>query len=505
MPSFSRSTAELTADAARWLRADARDVVRVKPVERSAGAPGEPAEGAGPSVSRALLDGLGRWRARLGRRRAVVLLRRRLLVALALGVALELIGAATGAGTGTRALLLIAPTVIVLGGAVAALRDRPRVAEVAQLLDHDLGLAERVSTALELDSQSPRAGQPAANSLPALVQAEGAAAVSRSLRSARATLDPAWTERGLLVALVGALVLLLVLPGGGHGAAHRASRGRQVAAAPRAGTRAAPGSPAKRPGVSTPHGGIPRASGGHRAPLRFGSAPAPAGAGRELARGPSAGKPTGGPSPKQLAKGGSGEVAPRSGAGAGQSGASAGAGAGARSGGAPGGQAGRGAGTAPGSHSAAGSPGASRAASGARGGGGAPNAPGKAGSASSSSSSAGAFRGRHAPPGGETAGGAHGSTVQAVRPPAAKPGAAGAGLPIQPGFAPSRSASGSAGSGPPLAGGLGPARGATVGGAGGAGGASFPYIAPSPSSGTGFDNGLLLSYFTPFSPLLTWR
>lgn len=506
MSSFSRSPAEVSATAARWLRADARDVLRVQPVESTpALAPARPERGATRASSSTLLAGLGVWRARLSRRRALVVVRRRLLVALGLGVALELIGLAAGAGTQARATWLIAPALLAVGGVVAALRERPRVAEVARLLDHELGLAERVGTALELESQAPRPDSVGGVGLPALVDAEAAAAVSRSLGGAHAVLAPAWAERSSLGALAVALALLLVLPTSGAGVRRGSAANQRPVPVAKAGAHAAVGSGAKRSPASTRRSAAAQSSGGRRAPLHFGSAPAPAGAGRELARGPSSGKPSAS-APHQLAKAGSGEVAPRAGASAGQSAASAGASAAARSSGAPGGRAGRGASSAGGSGRAGASRGAGAAASGARPGAGASNAPGKAGAAAGASSPAGAFRGRHAPPGGESAGGARGSTAQPLHPPAAKLGIAGAGLPIQPGYTPSRSASGGAGSGPPLAGGLGPARGANVRGAAGSGGASFPYIPPTPSATTSFDDGLLLSYFAPFSPLpsATW-
>lgn len=502
MDSFRRSAAELSSESARWLRADVRDVLRVEPKGASTAAPAPPElEGSPPSQT--LLAGLDSWRMRLGRRRSLVLVRRRLLVALALGIALELIGILAGGGPGTRAAWLIAPALLAVGSLAAALHVGPRVPEVARLIDHDLALAERVSTALELESGPLDPGQVTANNLPAMVVAEGAAAVSHSLGDARASLKPAWAERGLLVGLAAALAVLAAVPVSGPGAAHGPAAAPRVAAATRGGARAAVGSTGKRSRGSTPRSATSPSGGGHRAPLRFGSSAAPGGAGRELAKGPSAGKPSGAPPPKQLAKGGSGEIAPKSSPAAGQSGASAGSGAGA---GTPsaGGQAGHGTSASAGSHRTAASPGAGRAASGARAGAGAANAPGKAGGASSSSSSPGAFRAGHAPPGGESAGGARGSTVQPLHPPRSKPGTSGAGLPIQPGYTPSRSGSGTTGSGPPLAGGLGPARGASVGGVGGTGGAAFPYIAPSPVSATSLDDSLLLSYFAPFSPLLTW-
>jgi hypothetical protein len=83
-----------------------------------------------------------------------------------------------------------------VGGVVAALRERPQVAEVARLLDHDLGLTERVSTALELESHAPLSASVGRVGLPALIDAEAAAAVSPSLGSARAVLArPTSTHR----------------------------------------------------------------------------------------------------------------------------------------------------------------------------------------------------------------------------------------------------------------------------------------------------------------------
>jgi hypothetical protein len=63
------------------------------------------------------------------------------------------------------------------------------------------------------------------------------------------------------------------------------------------------------------------------------------------------------------------------------------------------------------------------------------------------------------------------------------------------------------GNGPALTGGYGPARSATVSGPAAAGGTVFPYIPPTPSLLGSLDQGPVLSYFGPFSLILsaTWK
>jgi hypothetical protein len=83
------------------------------------------------------------------------------------------------------------------------------------------------------------------------------------------------------------------------------------------------------------------------------------------------------------------------------------------------------------------------------------------------------------------------------------------GLPIQAGYAPNTGKSVTTGRGSEVSGGRGPARGATVAGSAGvagAGGAGFPYIPPTLALPLSLELGPVLSYFGPFSWLLsaTW-
>jgi hypothetical protein len=54
-----------------------------------------------------------------------------------------------------------------------------------------------------------------------------------------------------------------------------------------------------------------------------------------------------------------------------------------------------------------------------------------------------------------------------------------------------------------VAGGSGPARASGTAGGSGVSSGSFPYIPPTPSSATSLVDSLLLSYFGPFSQLLS--
>lgn len=486
-----------SADVTRWLRTDARDVVRIEPIHRTSGAAQSLSE------SQPLDAGLARWRRRVARRRLAVVIRRQLVIALALGVVLELIGLATGASTATRAWWLIAPALLGLGGVAAGVRRAPRIDEVARLLDHDLGLAERLGTAIELEpSANSRSG------LGAIVLAEGAAAAWRSLAVARAALRPASREWGALLVLGVVLAAVLVLPASGatvpRGIAARRAPVQAASAKARAAGEAAHSHVAPPPRSSTP------GAGGKRPPaLGIGNTPASAGESRELAQGPSAGKPSRGPPPKQLAAGSNGAVAPSATASAGQTGESATAGPAGRAGAAAGGQASSRAGSASSTRRNGGSVGgfgsATKPASGAQAGVGAPNSPGASGAASKTPSGRGLpGSSSHAPPGGEAAGHARGSTTEAQHPAAPKLGTAAAGLPIQSGYTPSRSSHGSANSGNAATsgGGSGPGRGAKAGGGGGGSAVTFPYIPPTPSSVASLDQDLLLSYFGSFSGLM---
>ena len=405
----------------RWLRADLGDVVRIDPGDHAvSGAPGS-----------ALIPGLERWRASVGRRRTVALARRWLLVALAVAVLLELIGVLAGAGTTARALGLIGPAVLWVAGVAVGHRRRPGIESVAQLLDHDLGLAEVVTTALELEQGSaPDRPSPALGGLPALVLVEGAAAVSRSWGSARVASTSAWPERLAPAALAAIVGLLIALPSSGSGAVSR-NAGRHGAAAS-TGSAAASGAashdnaPAKPAAVK--RRGTPKQS----AAARPNSGQAPTAQSQALAPGTPTGKTTAGaPQRSPAVRGaaatrGAGAGQPRAG---GQTGSTPHSPPSSASGGQASNRAGARGGLARGtsaSHSASGASAAraSRA--------GVPHRPGQP--AGSSSKAASGLVARPGAAGGESAGRAGAGNVVASRP---APGSvrSATGLPIQTGYA----------------------------------------------------------------------
>jgi hypothetical protein len=184
------------AVVARWLRADPRDVAFID-MARTGTARSV------PSIS----AGVAGWQRSIGRRRAIALARRALIVGLAAACLLQLGALATGnGGPGpwlVPALLLVA-LCLVPG---IAYRTSPAIA--ARMLDRDLGHGAEVATALELE-RGPSVD--AAHGLARLVLSDGREALSRSLGGARARLRPRHRESLLLAALAAALVLFALLP-----------------------------------------------------------------------------------------------------------------------------------------------------------------------------------------------------------------------------------------------------------------------------------------------------
>jgi hypothetical protein len=486
-----------SSDVTRWLRADAPDVVRIAPT----GATLHP--GTAPSSPGSLGEGLERWRVSLSRVRLVALARRQLLVAGAVAVVVELILVAVGTGRTTRVIWLAVPAVVAAAGIGAGLRRRLATPDVARLLDHDLSLAERVSTAVEVGARSrPLAG------LPAVVVSQAGDAVAASLAGARAVFRPARAEWLGLLGVAAVVIGLVAVPSTASAPARLSAATaphhlrRSGAGSAHAPTPAHTGRPPSTHGSST--------AGGSRRPppLSFGNGEAPSGAGRELARGPSGGKPSNNAPSNRISQGGNGEVAPKTGAGAGQSGSSATAGSKSSAGGQATNQGGSAKGGAGSSAASGAHPGAGRAATGAKAGKvGSGNAPGGSGASARSSGSPGAFKGQHSPPGGDTAGHSRGTTTGAARASAPKTATSSGGLPIQSGYTPStKQTGGRQGTGPAVSGGSGRARSGAATGGGTTGSGSFPFIAPTPNSLGGGDESLLLDYFGPFSAQLlnTW-
>jgi len=169
------------------------------------------ASGSGVDLRR----GISRWRRALVRRRALVLLRRYVLLG-ATAALLAAIGIGL-AGGDRRSWWLLAPLAVALAGAAIAMSRRVTLAQTAMMFDSGLGLRNRVATAVELSDRrtgaSPDAGAGARASaeLAARVTGEASTAVAESfgtvrLRSVGAPLE--WLALGA-VALALGLVLAL--------------------------------------------------------------------------------------------------------------------------------------------------------------------------------------------------------------------------------------------------------------------------------------------------------
>ena len=490
------SGASVAAGAARgerWLRADLGDVVRV---ERHG-------DGAAVSPPTELEAGLQTWSGRLSRSRALVVARRWLLLGLVVALIPAVVILAAG---GSRpwwlfAVVLVGP----LAGLVAVAR-RPSAARTARVLDRRLGLADRLTTALEL-----RSAPVAPTGLGGLVVDEASSALGQSLGNERAIARRSPRELAWLIAAALALAVVIAVPrpGSSTTSSTRASAGRGAAAGG-----GAAGASATRSGAAT--GGrttIPSATplplpvtpkqlfgGGGRhynpsanpygGPYRGAKfnikqqhdAPTAAPSGLGLAApgasntppGPAAGAAGGSSSHQPVPAGGAGQASihtPGSGA-AGQ----------ANHGLAPTGGAGGAAGGAAGSHSGAG------ASSGG-------NSPGAGAGVHGAQS--GTQTGSGGQSGGETAGGVRAAQTHGVGLVPAL-GGSGKGLPLQGSLAGSRAGrSGSHGAISSKAnGGGGYARGVqTSSGAGGGGGVNLPVLAPTFNSSSPPEPGLLQRYF----------
>ena len=268
VPGWRDRAREAGAGAARWLAGDG-------------GWPRFEAAGVRPDGGIPAADGgdlgrdLERWRTRVSRRRALVVARRRLLAAAA--PALAAVSLVALAGDDTRSPWLLASLAGMLLAACAARRPRPVTLEqTARMLDRELGLRDRVGTALELsrDRGVAAAAQRHPSGLGALVAGEARAALAASFDAVRLRLPRAGAEWAALVALAAALGLLVALPA----ARHAGAPSRPAAATSRlsAGAHPASGSPARA--------GSHRAAARTRTALVSGGAAAQLGAGER--RGP---------------------------------------------------------------------------------------------------------------------------------------------------------------------------------------------------------------------------
>jgi hypothetical protein len=480
----SASGAGIALDSAvRWLYPRARDVVSIEPraAQRVLGQASTSQAGVRTQVER--------WRRRVWRARAVVVLGRHLSVALAL-VILGLVVARI-VTSATDPVWVFAGAAVMLVAALIALAMPITDASVATMLDSRLGLFERVQTALELELMG------AESRLGLQVIAEAQEALSASFGTARAR--PRGSRVGLLavVALAIVVALLLVLPGPSkprHAAStHGGTRVGSTSGTVRA-QGAAPGHKRPRGTVTLPVGAAVDES---RPPL----AVAPSTSGPGKAGGTNLyghGAKSSGAS--ILTKTGLSDAsantraisAPGSASGlAGSKSASNGSSSGASgsAGGKAASKAGSGGLSAPGS---APSIAAGSTPKGAKPGG----TPGGA-SASGAGSQSGQSQSQKAPPGGEQAGGTRGSTqLQAGLAPDLAQG--NSGLPLQAGYAPTAAhGTGRGGISQTPNGGGGKARSAAGGSAsGGAGtGRGATPIEPTPNTNSAAVQPLLSNYF----------
>ena len=219
------------AGAARWLRSDLGDTVRVvrSPDAAVAAAftgPGT-VDAAASGASRAEIGpGLHRWSGRLRRRRSIAVARRTLLVALPVALIVAIVILLTGGG---RPLWLFAALLLGPLAGLAAFARAPSPAQTARVLDRGLGLHERLGTALEL-----RAAPAAPTGLGAMVVDEATVALGRSLSGARAVGRRSTAEWAWVAALTCGLALAIAVPrlasstpatSGGRGAAASAAAG----------------------------------------------------------------------------------------------------------------------------------------------------------------------------------------------------------------------------------------------------------------------------------------
>lgn len=493
------SIAVRASHGADWLQADLGETVRVVP-RGDGSAVSSPAE---------LEAGLDRWSGRLSRSRGLVVARRWLLLALLVALIPAVVILAVGASRPwwLFGVVLVGP----LAGLVAIAR-RPSPARTAQVLDRRLGLADRLTTALEL-----RSAPVAPAGLGELVVDEASSALGQSLENERARTRRSPRELAWLLAAAVALAVVIAVPRSGamttastHAANGRgAVAGGAAAAAARTHGRAATGqatmpsatplprppkqlfgnggrryNSAANPYASNPYGNAYR--GGHFQVKQQAAKPtatasglglvAPAAAAAQLgsAGGASANSGASSPVPRAAGAGQSSVHTPASAGASGQASHGSLSRAGAAGGGAGGAAAHQGAGAS----GAAGSPGAA---------------------AGAHSAASGTQSGSGGQSGGETAGGVRAARSHGVGLVPA-PGGSGAGLPLQGSLVGSRAGrSGLPGTISSKAnGGGGYARGVQASsGAGsvGGGGADLPVLAPTFNSASQPEPGLLQRYF----------
>jgi len=238
---FRSNAASELAAVARWLRAGSREVISIRP-RASRGADASLTTEQAAAAAR-LKPGLADWRARIRRRRAEVVLRRYAI--LGAGCSLVLYGLAlTGVFPGIAAAV---PLVAAVVAAALALAPGLSLEQVAQLLDEQLGLFDRISTGLELQSHPEIEAGPLVRR--AVSDAAGLAELTlQGWRASAVRARPEWLSLTVVVATLAAIVLLAPLPSG------RSAQSKPTASVGAAG--AAPGE--RRASVTTPAAGRPK-------------------------------------------------------------------------------------------------------------------------------------------------------------------------------------------------------------------------------------------------------
>jgi len=224
----------------RWLQAASVDVVRLRPAEADM-----------PPVAvrqqdRTLVGVLARWSTRIQRWRGLALLRRHLLVAVCLAIVLQVLNLTTGL---SELALLAAPCLLLAGIALEWPRG-PGPAQVAGLLDEQIGLYDLIGTGFELQAHAAATTMRPLEQR-ALEQAIGEA--SGSLGGWRARPVPAGGEWGTLFVGLAALAVLLALAPA-HIATHRsaASGASAQAGSARAGHHGSSRTRTSAPGAKAP-------------------------------------------------------------------------------------------------------------------------------------------------------------------------------------------------------------------------------------------------------------
>ncbi len=215
-----------------WLYPQAADVVAIERLQGRAVSRDNAADtrrvsvrtvsGDTPPERVSVREQVDRWRWRVGRARAAHVLGRHLAVALALtAVGLVVARIAT---SGTTPAWAFAGAALVLVSTLIALAMPITYGAVAGMLDRELGLFERVQTALELDGSDSRLLD--SRPLTRYVIAESRAALSSSFATARARPRNLRPELAAVVVLAVAVALLVVLPGASNSHDHLSTLGR---------------------------------------------------------------------------------------------------------------------------------------------------------------------------------------------------------------------------------------------------------------------------------------